>query len=107
MRTTSIHAEQGCLLPDICLRRHKDRPPVIGDLNLLEPSTNYPPVTKRDDPIALSSKRVHSPEKSWAAQHVEVDFAAQLTSHHEFGFVNRDQFLLTLRPLGSPWYAVT
>jgi hypothetical protein len=37
----------------------------------------------------------------WAAQHVGVDFAAPLTSDREFGFVNRDQFPLPLRSLGS------
>jgi hypothetical protein len=63
------------------------------DLKLLAPSTNYPPVTKCDGPIALHlGTHAHSPEESWMAQRVEVDFASQLTSDHEFDFANRDQF---------------
>jgi hypothetical protein len=87
----------------------RDREPrVIGDLKLLAPSTNYPPVTKCDGPIPLHlGTLAHSPEENWTAQHVEFDFAAQLTSDHEFGFVNRDQFSLTLRYLGSPRSVVT
>src|SRR6478736_1416777 len=60
------------------------------DLKLLAPSTNYPPVTKCDCPIALHlGRRAHGQEESRAAPHMEVDFAAQLTSGHESGFVSR------------------
>jgi hypothetical protein len=40
--------------------------------------------------------------ESQAAQHVKADFAAQLITGHEIGFVDRDSATLSLRALGSP-----
>ena len=69
---------------------------------------SYPPVTKCDGPIARHlGTRVHRPEESWALQDVKDDFAVQLTSDHDFGYANRDQFPLSLRSLGFPSSIVT